>query len=122
MLIDMWERVLQLDEINIADNFFELGGNSIAAARFTNMLQERLGEAVQITMIYEMPTVASLAEYLAGNYRDAVAGICGQDVTHLNEESVSQLTQRDVAYVRDTLSALNRYSAADRPRQQAGRQ
>src|SRR4029453_13336077 len=52
----------------------------------------------------------------------AVAGICGQDVTHLNEESVSQLTQRDVTYVRDTLSALNRYSPADRPRQQAGPQ
>src|SRR6185436_20428605 len=84
MLIDMWKRVLKLDEITIGDNFFELGGNSIAAARFTNMLQERLGEAVQITMIYEMPTVALLAEYLAGNYRDAVAGIFGQDLTQQN--------------------------------------
>ena len=121
LLVDMWEKVLKLDEISIEDNFFELGGNSIAAARFTNMLQERLGEAVQITMIYEMPTVALFSEYLAGNYRDAVAGICGQDVTRLTEESISQLTQRDVTYVRETLSALNRYSAAGRP-VQAGSQ
>ena len=40
-LINMWERVLTLDEISVEDNFFELGGNSIAAARFTNMLLNR---------------------------------------------------------------------------------
>jgi acyl carrier protein len=127
-LINMWERVLTLDEISVEDNFFELGGNSIAAARFTNMLQERLGEAVQITVIYEMPTVASLAEYLADNYRDAVAGIGnqaglgGQSVTPRSDEVITNLTEKDFAYARETVSALNRYSAAARLRRQNGGQ
>jgi acyl carrier protein len=122
MLINMWEKVLKLDEISTEDNFFELGGDSIAAARFTNMLQERLGEAVQITVVYEQPTVASLAGYLADNYRDAVAGIYGQDVIYRNGDVTPPLTERDVAYVRETLSVLNRYSAADRLKLQVGSQ
>ena len=122
LLLEMWERVLKLEDIDAEDNFFELGGNSIAAARFTNMLQERLGEAVQITVLYEAPTVAKLSDYLAENYPDAVARICGQEVARLNKGAAYELSQRDVAYVRETLSAVNRYSAAGqiRPERTAG--
>jgi acyl carrier protein len=111
LLVDMWEKVLKLEEIDAEDNFFELGGNSIAAARFTNMLQERLGEAVQITVLYEVPTIAKLSDYLAENYPDAVARICGQEVARLNQAGAYELTERDVAYVRETLSTGNRYAA-----------
>jgi acyl carrier protein len=120
LLIDMWESVLKLDGVGVEDNFFELGGNSIAAARLTNMLQERLDEAVQITVVYEMPTVARLAAYLTDNYQQAVAEICGQQAKPAQEARAPQLTQKDVDYVRDTLSALNRYAASGRPRPQNG--
>jgi len=120
VLINMWEKALKLDGINAGDNFFELGGDSIAAAVFTNLLQERLGEPVQITVIYEMPTVASLAEYLIANYHDSVAAIGGQNVIPIKEEITTHLTQRDFTYVRETITALNGYAAIGHTKSQSG--
>ncbi|HYL97497.1 MAG TPA: sulfotransferase [Blastocatellia bacterium] len=111
MLVEMWEKVLKLSDVGIEDNFFELGGNSIAAAKFTNLLQERLGEPVQVTLLYEMPTIGSLAEYLVESYSDALSGISGQYVNASNRKKLVRLTDKDVGYVRETLSALNRHWA-----------
>src|SRR5205085_2306109 len=111
MLVEMWERVLKLDGIGTEEDFFKLGGDSIAAVRFTNMLQERLGEVVQVTVLYEMPTIARMAAYLAESYQAAAAAIFGRPITRLNEPAISKVTESDVAYVRETSSALYRFSA-----------
>ena len=110
MLVEMWEDVLKLDGIGTDEDFFELGGDSIAAVRFTNMLQERLGEVVQVTVLYEMPTIARLADYLAESYQDAVASIFGRRIARPDGPARSNLTESDVAYVREKYSQLYRFS------------
>ena len=112
ILVEMWEKVLNLDGVGTDEDFFALGGDSIAAMRFTNMLQQRLGEVVQVTVLYELPTIAKLAEYLAETYEDAVAAILGRPENGSSKQTARQLTERDVAYVKETVSALDRFSAA----------
>jgi hypothetical protein len=59
--------------------------------------------------------------YLADNYRGAVADICRQDGTPEIKKR-SQLSEKDIVYVRETLSRLNRYTADGRLRPQPGSQ
>ena len=114
MLVEMWEGVLKLEGIEKHEDFFELGGDSIAAVRFTNMLQERLGEVVQVTVLYEKPTVARLAEYLAESYHEAVAALFGRQPARADGPDAPALTEDDVRYVGEKYAALYRFPADGR--------
>ena len=60
----VWGNVLQLDKVGLDDNFFEMGGNSLLAQRTTALLAEA-GMPVAVTKLYQFPTVAGLAGYVA---------------------------------------------------------
>jgi amino acid adenylation domain-containing protein len=64
-------------EVGIRDDFFSLGGNSIAGAVLINRLQEELGEIVHVVALFDRPTVAGLAAYLAEEYPMAVRRLWG---------------------------------------------
>ncbi len=55
--------------IGVHDDFFALGGNSITGAVLINRLQQELGEIVHVVAIFDHPTVARLAAYLAARAR-----------------------------------------------------
>jgi hypothetical protein len=38
-LLDMWKRMLWLDDIGLTDNFIDLGGNSLSATRCLNRIR-----------------------------------------------------------------------------------
>ena len=79
-LVELWQRLLQLDEIGIHDRFFELGGDSLRAAEFVNEVQHRLGEFVYVTTLFEAPTVAEYAAFLLRDYAGAVGRWLGIEV------------------------------------------
>jgi acetoacetyl-CoA synthetase len=66
-----WERVFARTPIGLHDNFFELGGDSLMAAILFAEIDRDLGRTLSLTAIYEHPTIAALAEALAG---------CGEDL------------------------------------------
>src|SRR5262249_19199266 len=72
VLADIWRGVLHTQEIGVDDSFFELGGNSIQAALAINQLQQRLGETISLATLFETPTIAGFADYLAARYPAAV--------------------------------------------------
>jgi amino acid adenylation domain-containing protein len=63
-LTQLWGELLQLDRVGLDDNFFELGGNSLLAQKTVAVLrQQQL--VLPITKLYQYPTAASIAQYLA---------------------------------------------------------
>ena len=63
-LAAIWAKTLGRERVGATDNFFELGGHSLLALRLVNQLNDSLGSRVPLTMIFEAPTIAQMAERL----------------------------------------------------------
>jgi acyl-CoA synthetase (AMP-forming)/AMP-acid ligase II/acyl carrier protein len=61
-LAEVWAEILHLEKIGIHDDFFALGGDSLMAARVLIRLSEIMHFEVELSSIFEAPTVAELAE------------------------------------------------------------
>jgi amino acid adenylation domain-containing protein len=59
-----WEEVLGVTNIRGVDNFFALGGDSLSAMRVTTSLQ-RVGLDVEISQIYDAPTLQTYTELVS---------------------------------------------------------
>nr|WP_042197633.1 condensation domain-containing protein [Kibdelosporangium sp. MJ126-NF4]CEL23083.1 Non-ribosomal peptide synthetase [Kibdelosporangium sp. MJ126-NF4]CTQ90220.1 Non-ribosomal peptide synthetase [Kibdelosporangium sp. MJ126-NF4] len=66
-LARIWQDVLGLAEVGVHDNFFDLGGTSQALASVRNRLGELTGTPPPLVALLEFPTVAALAQHLAGS-------------------------------------------------------
>ncbi|WP_027835365.1 non-ribosomal peptide synthetase [Maritalea myrionectae] len=67
-LAEIWTDVLGLENIGRHANFFTIGGHSMLAIRVVTILREMLEEHVDVKVIFERPTIASLAAYLEEFY------------------------------------------------------
>ncbi len=63
-IAQIWQDVLQLEEVGINDNFFDLGGNSLLLIRVHKNLSKILAIHLPVTTLFEHPTIATLAQYL----------------------------------------------------------
>ncbi|HEV2705772.1 MAG TPA: SagB family peptide dehydrogenase, partial [Pyrinomonadaceae bacterium] len=59
------EDVLQIEKVSVEHNFFDIGGTSVHMIRVYNRLRETFGKEFPLVVIFENPTIASLAKYLA---------------------------------------------------------
>jgi amino acid adenylation domain-containing protein len=67
-LAEIWSDVLGLENIDRHANFFTIGGHSMLAIRVITILRDMLEEHVDVKVIFERPTIASLAEYIEEFY------------------------------------------------------
>ena len=65
-IAQVWRSVLDLDAIDCDQNFFDLGGSSLLLIEAHARLQKSFAAALPITMLFEHPTVRSLARALGG--------------------------------------------------------
>jgi amino acid adenylation domain-containing protein len=70
LVAQVWREVLKHEKIGIYDNFFDLGGHSLLAAHVTGRLQETFNKAVPIRVLFDAPTVATMAKELEIILRD----------------------------------------------------
>ncbi|HXM57383.1 MAG TPA: phosphopantetheine-binding protein, partial [Candidatus Dormibacteraeota bacterium] len=61
-----WCDVLEVPAVGLHDNFFDRGGHSLLMVRLRQRLVERLARPVELLDLFTHPTVAGLAEHLAG--------------------------------------------------------
>jgi thioesterase domain-containing protein/acyl carrier protein len=59
-----FERVLRREGIGVDDDFFGLGGDSLSALSLISSLERELDRPVALAMLYQHPSVATLAEAL----------------------------------------------------------
>lgn len=63
-LAQMWQELLGIERIGVYDNFFDLGGHSLLASRLVVRLREYFQVDVPLRIIFEAPTVSTLAAKL----------------------------------------------------------
>ena len=64
-LAEIWAEVLELDRVGVHDNFFELGGHSLLTMKIVAKIFERTQINLPLWTVFEAPSVASMATYLA---------------------------------------------------------
>jgi thioesterase domain-containing protein/acyl carrier protein len=57
----IWQKKLNLEQIGIDDNFFDLGGSSLAAVGTIGQINNELGFNLNLTILYQLPTIRQLA-------------------------------------------------------------
>jgi amino acid adenylation domain-containing protein len=64
LVAQVWREVLKRDQIGVCDNFFELGGHSLLATRVVARLRSNFSIDLPLRKLFELPTVAGLAQYV----------------------------------------------------------
>lgn len=69
-LINIWETILKIKNINPSGNFFDSGGTSILAINLANLISKEFNITLKALMIFEFPTIKDQSEYLSGKKGD----------------------------------------------------
>ncbi|MHC5858901.1 non-ribosomal peptide synthetase [Nostoc sp.] len=77
-IADIWTQVLNVRQVGIYDNFFELGGYSLLGIQVVSRLRQALQAEILMSNLFELPTVAELAERVE-TLRWATQGIQAAD-------------------------------------------
>jgi len=66
-LAEIWQDVLEEDQVGVNDDFFELGGHSLLAVRLVSAIRKAFEIEMPISDIFDYPTVALLATQLSNS-------------------------------------------------------
>jgi non-ribosomal peptide synthetase component F/NRPS condensation-like uncharacterized protein len=65
VIAGVWSQVLNVPDVGAYDNFFDLGGHSLLATKVVTQLKTGHGMSVPLRALFENPTVAELAAWIA---------------------------------------------------------
>ncbi|HTK20086.1 MAG TPA: amino acid adenylation domain-containing protein [Mucilaginibacter sp.] len=66
-LVNIWRKTLNIEQIGIDDNFFDLGGTSLAAVRTIGQTNTEADVNLNLTILYQLPTIRQLAKKIDTN-------------------------------------------------------
>ena len=71
LLAALFSEILGVMRVGIDDSFFDLGGHSLSATRLVARARAEFGVEVTIQALFDLPTVAKLAEWMERACREA---------------------------------------------------
>jgi len=74
-LAEIWQEALDLDGIGVDDSFFELGGHSLVALQIVSRIRTTWGVNVPLRLMFDTPTVRSIAAHLAAQRARGVGAV-----------------------------------------------
>lgn len=75
-LLEIWKRVLRVENIGVRDDFFDLGGHSLKAALVLAEVEKEIGTELPLSALFRGATIESLARVIqsqSGTDKDPVA-------------------------------------------------
>jgi amino acid adenylation domain-containing protein len=66
-LCRIWGEILKVERVGLHDNFFSLGGHSLLVLQLVTCMEESLKVEIPVRVLFEAPTVAEIAKYIAGS-------------------------------------------------------
>jgi amino acid adenylation domain-containing protein len=101
-LVKIWAEVLKLDEVGVHDNFFDLGGHSLAATQVISRVVKTFSFKLSIKALFNSPTVAEMAEVIAGHQDNKTSNINPQkqilnELESLSEQEAQSRFDRDLS-------------------------
>ena len=74
-MAEIWRHVLGVSEVKSDDNFFELGGHSLMALQIVSQVCERFPVQLDLSDIFQKPSLSAFAATLHSRLMEAVAEI-----------------------------------------------
>jgi amino acid adenylation domain-containing protein len=72
-ITDIWQEVLNVDNVGIHDNFFELGGHSLLLVQVHSKLQKIFQKDFLLVEMFQHPTVSHLAQYFSQESKEEIS-------------------------------------------------
>ncbi len=72
-LAEIWQDLLGIKEVGVHDSFFDLGGDSLIGVQVLSRIKKAFNVQLPSSVLYEGPTVESLAKLVGGERADADA-------------------------------------------------
>ncbi|MGC5011550.1 amino acid adenylation domain-containing protein [Streptosporangium sp. DT93] len=109
----VFAEVLGADGVGAHDDFFTLGGHSLLATMVTSRLTALSGREVPVREVFTHPTVAGLAEWLAGSPSEPATGSPDETRDEPPIEPRPEGTVPPLSYGQERLWFLNRLDPDD---------
>ncbi len=74
MLVQIWQKVLQINKIGVNDDFLELGGHSLSAIRIITRTNNAFELDLPLNQIFESPTIIELSKHIETIISDLLSG------------------------------------------------
>lgn len=71
----IWSRLLGVDQVGVDENFFALGGHSLLGTQMISRIRQQFRARVTLQRLFEKPTIAQLAGFIAQQQEEAPQGI-----------------------------------------------
>ena len=84
-IAEIWQELLGLEDISIDDNFFDVGGHSVLLLHVHARLQSKIGARLPIAVLFQFPTVRTLARHL-NNPTHGAAGEASAAMERANKQ------------------------------------